>query len=102
MRHTTSLRDWSSDVCSSDLADIPGADRAVSALNALRDRIDELQKRVRGLRSEERRVGKECRSRSVALTYTKTNSNFVPAFKTLSVSNVRTVSIWLHVLFATV
>src|SRR5437016_11287030 len=38
------------------LADMPGADRAVSALNALRDRIDELQKRVRGLEALEQRL----------------------------------------------
>ncbi len=38
------------------LADMPGADRAVGALNALRDRIDELQKRVRGLEALEQRL----------------------------------------------
>src|SRR5690625_7294722 len=52
-RHTRWPRDWSSDVCSSDLA----ADTAIS-----------VPRRVPGLpplrwRSEERRVGKECRSR---------------------------------------
>src|SRR5256885_7120886 len=84
-RHTRLQGDWSSDVCSSDLADLPkvqselagqalyqivraaielgdltGADRAVQKILAdyppgdLNDR---------SLRSEERRVGKECRSR---------------------------------------
>jgi uncharacterized protein involved in exopolysaccharide biosynthesis len=38
------------------LAEMPGADRAASALNALRDRIDELQKRVRGLEALEQRL----------------------------------------------
>jgi hypothetical protein len=38
------------------LADVPGADRAVGAMNALRDRIDELQKRVRGLEALEQRL----------------------------------------------
>jgi hypothetical protein len=38
------------------LSDMPGADRAVGAMNALRDRIDELQKRVRGLEALEQRL----------------------------------------------
>src|SRR5687768_17811896 len=65
-RHTRCSRDWSSDVCSSDLA-----------RQAIRRRIDLVQGHCgcvpgpageNGLpdlrqRSEERRVGKECRSR---------------------------------------
>lgn len=39
------------------LTDVPGADRAVTAMNALRDRTDELQKRVRGLEGLEKRLG---------------------------------------------
>jgi hypothetical protein len=39
------------------LADAPGADRVVGTLNTLRERIDELQKRVRGLEELERRLG---------------------------------------------
>jgi hypothetical protein len=38
------------------LSDAPGADRALSALNTLRDRTDELQKRVRGLEDLEKRL----------------------------------------------
>jgi phage shock protein A len=38
------------------LSDAPGADRALSALNALRERVDELQRRVRGLEELERRL----------------------------------------------
>src|SRR5699024_11944769 len=81
-RHTRSKRDWSSDVCSSDLADIvfrgvlsPGDD-----VCALRDVVEVRQALDHGMsqqivdalegtsnpelsRSEERRVGKECRSR---------------------------------------
>src|SRR5690349_25130424 len=53
-RHTSSLRDWSSDVCSSDLhrrsGSRPGAGIFFGPAHAAR-------------RSEERRVGKECRSR---------------------------------------
>jgi hypothetical protein len=38
------------------LAEVPGADRAVSAMNTLRDRTDELQRRVRGLEGLEHRI----------------------------------------------
>src|SRR5438034_6431797 len=61
-RHTRSLCDWSSDVCSSDL-------RPCSALGAEHGRPP-----ARGPlrpRSEERRVGKECRSRWSPYHYKK-------------------------------
>src|SRR5947207_15900918 len=70
-RHTRSLCDWSSDVCSSDLArgGAQGADRRLSgrgfqdrALRRLLPRRG-LERNVVQDRSEERRVGKECRSR---------------------------------------
>src|SRR6266403_2227069 len=62
-RHTRSLRDWSSDVCSSDLSSVgivlspriappPRFEAGSTASTA-----------ICRLRSEERRVGKECRSR---------------------------------------
>ncbi len=38
------------------LADAPGAERLMTPVNALRDRIDELQRRVRGLDALEGRV----------------------------------------------
>ena len=38
------------------LQDTPGGDRAVAAVTTLRDRLDELQKRVRGLEELERRL----------------------------------------------
>ncbi|HKU58112.1 MAG TPA: hypothetical protein VJP39_00790 [Gaiellaceae bacterium] len=38
------------------LSDAPGADRIVGALNATRDRVDELQRRVRGLEELEKRL----------------------------------------------
>ena len=38
------------------LSDAPGGDRLVGALNATRARVDELQKRVRGLETLEQRV----------------------------------------------
>src|SRR3712207_7495610 len=78
-RHTRYWRDWSSDVCSSDL---PRSDEElVEAFPQLYDAVPpddpepeatllelvELTKRhartVLEVRSEERRVGKECRSR---------------------------------------
>src|SRR5262249_57194372 len=72
-RHTRLVSDWSSDVCSSDLSveavarDDVAAARNVISGNGL-DGIDILDigcdnNVVQGNRSEERRVGKECRSR---------------------------------------
>src|SRR5206468_7843533 len=89
-RHTRSDRDWSSDVCSSDLSagiehnyegwivKVKGGDELVGIVQS--DTADELQLRIAGgivtplkksnivsrraqkeSRSEERRVGKECR-----------------------------------------
>src|SRR5436189_2149782 len=71
-RHTRYIGDWSSDVCSSDLAR-PAEDQlakvaGVEPLEPGRGRppADPGRGVVRGFvrpRSEERRVGKECRSR---------------------------------------
>src|SRR5207253_3778827 len=73
-RHTRWPRDWSSDVCSSDLIGHPlGGEigqpclvgRTVQDLTI--ERVDHVslafQARQDAVRSEERRVGKECRSR---------------------------------------
>src|SRR5437899_11611132 len=70
-RHTRCLSDWSSDVCSSDLSCrqhrlfffwdaylLQGKITGVAGTNA-----QLAVNRSRGERSEERRVGKECRSR---------------------------------------
>ena len=38
------------------LHDAPGADRLLGTLNTMRDRVDELQRRVRGLEELERRL----------------------------------------------
>src|SRR5262245_66515985 len=62
-RHTRCLSDWSSDVCSSDLYCFPAANaipsmRCTSAESGLRPTAASS-----ATRSEERRVGKECRSR---------------------------------------
>src|SRR5690349_23921427 len=83
-RHTRSLRDWSSDVCSSDLQAAAGSasakpasaatgspsakppaaagSPAATGFQADWDSLVAAAKRE-GTRSEERRVGKECRSR---------------------------------------
>src|SRR6266704_4922655 len=55
-RHTRSKRDWSSDVYSSDLG-------ASSLVKPLRAPLKVFGKALYKARSEERRVGKECRSR---------------------------------------
>src|SRR3712207_7668075 len=64
-RHTRYWRDWSSDVCSSDLAPVAQPTRVGEQVTQ-RDRVAErgqLGHVAPHRRSEERRVGKECRSR---------------------------------------
>src|SRR5690606_39293584 len=79
-RHTRFSRDWSSDVCSSDLSTVlttvvglaiflaysttAAVARSFGA-GRMREAIS------RGVRSEERRVGKECRSRGSPEHYKK-------------------------------
>jgi hypothetical protein len=53
------------------LADAPGADRLLNAAQALRDRVDEMQKRLRGLDAIERRVA-ELEKRVDALSAPRT------------------------------
>src|SRR5437868_14828412 len=73
-RHTRSKRDWSSDVCSSDLVSSPPNVSRKPSISADVRAFAEIRKvrppslagstnRWRKFRSEERRVGKECRSR---------------------------------------
>src|SRR5690606_40549640 len=75
-RHTRFSRDWSSDVCSSDLGTTgklrTGGDGAnmqaqgeppTEKLVAFFSGVVELDAEGKAIRSEERRVGKECRSR---------------------------------------
>src|SRR5207247_7425217 len=64
-RHTRSTRDWSSDVCSSDLQAPPAP---VLAAGSVAMTTTEVRRSARASgsalsRSEERRVGKECRAR---------------------------------------
>src|SRR5437588_9987385 len=71
-RHTRSLCDWSSDVCSSDLGLAGAAPEKAAEID--RSRLSfhlagslpldlDFKQTLLGMRSEERRVGKECRSR---------------------------------------
>src|SRR5207249_7515924 len=64
-RHTRSKRDWSSDVCCSDLDTL--RTRCEFAFCQIRFQTEFVQQLEfegeNGLRSEERRVGKECRFR---------------------------------------
>src|SRR5215510_16268166 len=62
-RHTRWPRDWSSDVCSSDLAVSAGTGDNMGAALGLGLEPGEIAVSVGTSRSEERRVGKECRSR---------------------------------------
>src|SRR5256885_11881132 len=74
-RHTRLQGDWSSDVCSSDLAArLPGPGGRVAPFSGARDITVQRARAVQPVlvlhdlaaapaRSEERRVGKECRSR---------------------------------------
>ena len=60
------------------LADVPGANRFLDAATGLRERVDELQKRMRGLDEIERRVD-ELERRVDALSGTKTSARRRPA-----------------------
>src|SRR5690606_40088794 len=57
-RHTSFSRDWSSDVCSSDLSSMVAAGRRGCHARGMASRI---YTTTGDDRSEERRVGKECR-----------------------------------------
>src|SRR5438132_6815769 len=63
-RHTRSLCDWSSDVCSSDLPVIGSKFTVIPTFSTMWVNSRPATPKTHRLeRSEERRVGKECRSR---------------------------------------
>src|SRR5439155_18060450 len=83
-RHTSWPRDWSSDVCSSDLLSRRYRGHEVRVL-VLEDGFEYEGRQYASLRSEERRVGKECRSRwspdrskKKTITYTHCKGNAKP------------------------
>src|SRR5207245_5035863 len=65
-RHTRCYRDWSSDVCSSDLSPMRSSALALTVPARAELRIGDLEVYLNDhevtVRSEERRVGKECRA----------------------------------------
>src|SRR5437870_13290443 len=61
-RHTRWPRDWSSDVCSSDLCDAQATRGIFRGLLERRRVHGPRPESAGGARSEERRVGKECRT----------------------------------------
>jgi hypothetical protein len=71
------------------LGDVPGGDRALGALNALRDRTDELQRRVRGLEGLEQRLA-DLEKKVDALSKAQTPSR--PARKTTSTKSSSTAA----------
>src|SRR5438067_12760354 len=76
-RHTRSKRDWSSDVCSSDLLALMRLGRAADAVGSYQQSLRYRPQEPEAVnnRSEERRVGKECRSRWAPEHYNKKETN---------------------------
>src|SRR5262249_59612467 len=62
-RHTRLVSDWSSDVCSSDLRICPPRRSPAYSSRSSRASFRARPRTSCACRSEERRVGKECRSR---------------------------------------
>jgi hypothetical protein len=60
------------------LSDAPGADRLLGAAQALRDRMDEMQKRIRGIDALEKRVA-ELEKRVDALSAPSTRRRTTPS-----------------------
>src|SRR5207253_7458664 len=75
-RHTRWPRDWSSDVCSSDL--LSRSRRLLYRKQSLCGKACGAVRLRQRIRSEERRVGKECRSRRAAYRYKKRSEGSVP------------------------
>src|SRR5438094_9849038 len=95
-RHTRSYGDWSSDVCSSDLQRRPRVGRAPGLLDSQPpEPAAQVRRRERdlvALRSEERRVGKECRSWGAQPESTKKLKFMRASIKMTGVSNLQRFS----------
>src|SRR5438093_13156432 len=92
-RHTRLVSDWSSDVCSSDLScrsiTFASSGRRGSGRTSETERLGHAVARL--VRSEERRVGKECRSRGAPYDYKKsrgTTSRLTPRDETIDRSTL--------------
>src|SRR5215813_9008556 len=78
-RHTRCGRDWSSDVCSSDLSGLSGSSARLDGVRGTgTKKYRPPAITVLPLRSEERRVGKECRSRWSPYHYNKKRGSTRP------------------------
>jgi uncharacterized protein involved in exopolysaccharide biosynthesis len=73
------------------LADAPGADRLLGAVQSLRERMDELQKKVRGIDALEQRVA-ELEKRVDALGGSSTTTPKTPAKRTTASKTTKTRS----------
>src|SRR5207245_7329977 len=100
-RHTSCYRDWSSDVCSSDLSFGEDGEPAVNELSAaLSDSDPEARGAAAGAlsrRSEERRVGKAGRSRwwpQIRTTYTGTLERRERRHRSCATSRRRDVALY--------
>src|SRR5438093_10728680 len=94
-RHTRLVSDWSSDVCSSDLLqltemNVRGVGEPPGAHLRELQALAEARQQDLG-RSEERRVGKECRSRWARYGEKKINANGAEKQGYRRVSRIRTV-----------
>jgi hypothetical protein len=85
------------------LADVPGTDRFMGAVTSLRDRMDEMQKRMRGLDELERRLtvlekrvegmgGSSTRSRSSSASPSGSRAKSRPSTSSSSTSRTRKTS----------
>ena len=73
------------------LGDVPGGDRALGALNALRERTDELQRRVRGLEGLEQRLA-DLEKKVDGLSRERSPASSRPARKTTSTKSSSTAA----------
>jgi hypothetical protein len=77
----------------SKLADVPAADKVMSAASGMGKRLDDMQKRIRGLESIEKRVAAlERRVDKLADTTGSTKRRATPAKRTTTARTTRTTT----------